>query len=84
MFSSFYLAMSIETAGVQLHPAPSTVGDPCTSRIFRAIWELKKNCRKEAMLLDISKRLKQLSMETDLDNPETVKEHIAKIFRKRK
>jgi len=35
-------------------------------------------------LLDISERLKQLSMETDLDDPEAVKESIAKIFRKRK
>jgi len=38
----------------------------------------------EATLLGISKRLKQLSMETDLDDPEAVKGHIAKIFRKRK
>jgi len=45
---------------------------------------LKKNGRAEATLLGISKRLKQLSMETDLDDPEAVKEHIAKIFRKRK
>jgi len=32
------------------------------------------------MLLGISKRLKQSSMETDLDDPEAVKEHIAKIL----
>jgi len=48
------------------------------------IWESKKNCREEATLLGISKRLKQLGRETDLDDPEAVKERIAKIFRKRK
>jgi len=37
-----------------------------------AFWELKKNGMAEAKLLGISKRLKQLSVETDLDDPEAV------------
>jgi len=59
------------------NPALSTLDEPCTSRIFKTIWELKKKGRAEATLLGISKRLKQLAGETDLDDPEAVREHIA-------
>jgi len=51
--------------------------NPFTSRIFKTIWELKKKGRAEATLRGVSKKLKQLSRETNLDDPEAVKEHIA-------
>jgi len=55
----------------------STLDEPFTSRIFKAIWELKKKGGAEATLRGVSKKLKQLSRETNLDYPKAVKEYIA-------
>lgn len=54
---------------------PSTSDEPFTSRIFKTIWELKKKGRAEATLRGISRKLKQLSRETNLDDPEAAKNY---------
>jgi len=46
-----------------------------TSRIFKTFWELKKKGRVEATLRGVSKKLKQLSRETNLDDPEAAKNY---------
>jgi hypothetical protein len=47
-------------------------------RIFNTLWTLKKNGYSEATLKAKGERLRYLAKHVNLDDPEAVKEHIAK------
>jgi len=59
------------------NPAPSTVREPRPSRVFSTVWELKKNGRAETTLAGLAKRLRMIAKDTDINDPERVKEYIA-------
>ena len=60
------------------NPTPRTKDEPYALRIFQVLWQLKKDGYSENTIDPIGKRLRNLAKHTDLDNPETVKEFIAK------
>jgi len=65
----------VEVAGS--NPAPSTVREPRSFRIFNVIWQLKREGYSPRTLEGYSKRLLMLSKHVNLDCPEAVKQFIA-------
>ena len=51
-------------------------------KIFQVIWELKKQGLSPYTIENINKRLKVLSKKCDINNPEQVREYVAKINQK--
>jgi len=49
------------------------------AKIFPVIWNSKKEGRRETTLKPMSRRLKNIAKNVDLDNPEKVKEYIAAL-----
>lgn len=49
-----------------------------SKKVFNVLWQLKKNGYAEETIKGYSKRLRHLEQNTDLEDPELVKEHIAK------
>ena len=61
------------------NPTPCTTERTlCISKIFAVIYNLKKQGYSERTLLPMAKWLKMLAKRVDLDNPEAVKDFIAK------
>jgi integrase len=63
------------------NPVPSTTRKPrpyIKNRIFNVVWKLKSNGYSDNTIQGYSKRLNMLSKHANLDNPETVKNCIAR------
>jgi len=65
---------------VRVHPAWVQTPSPALwKNLFAVVYELKKQGRKESTLIAVSRKLRYLARNVDLNNPEKVKEFIASL-----
>ena len=67
---------------IQLFKKKPTVPHKFTENILKILWELKKSGKAPDTIKNINKRLKRLSKNCDLNNPENVLNFVATLDRK--